>query len=169
MPCETVCTLCHGIWGRGGCHGNKPYGRHYYFISSTSLSDRISPFDGSRQLSVLSCCTLCRPPLEQLRADAACVAGGPGRREGSAEEVDDLPEGPAPVLAARRRLPLQHNPGHVRADAQPGRLEEHCVLWSLHISVVRPRCHYLIGKVAVMSSDVLQNSNVFRLREATEV
>lgn len=102
-------------------------------------------------------------------ADATCVAGGPGRREGSAEEMDDLPEGPAPVFSARRRLPLQHNPGHVRADAEPGRLEEHRILWSLHVSVVRLRCDYLIAKVAVMSSDVLQNSNVLGPREAVEV
>lgn len=83
--------------------------------------------------------------------------------------MDDLPEGPAPVLAARRRFPLQHNPGHVCADAQPGRLEEHRILWSLHVSVVRLHCDYLIAKVAVMSSDVLQNSNVFCPREAVEM
>lgn len=151
------------LWNLSKHHGNKPYGGHYYFISFTSLPDQISPF---RQLSVLLRCALCRPPVKQL---CACVAGGPGRREGSAEEMDDLPEGPAPVFAARRRLPLQYHPGHVRADAQPGRVDQHRVLRSLHVSVVRLRCHYLIAKVAVMSSDVLQNSNVFCPREAARV
>lgn len=152
------------------CLGNKPYGAHYYFISFTSLSDQISLFQQPQTaVSLVVLHPLQATPAKQLCTGDACVAGGHGRREGSAEEMDDLPEGPAPVLAARRRLPLQHNPGHVRADAQPGRLEEHRVLWSLHVSVVSIRlCDYLIAKVAVMSSDVLRNNNALCPREAVK-
>ena len=65
-------------------------------------------------------------------------AGGQGRRAGAPEEVDHLPQSPAPVLPARRRLPLQHHPGHVRPEANGGRLGEHRLLRGLHLPVVSP-------------------------------
>ena len=76
--------------------------------------------------------------LKRLRMSNHCAAGWHWRWEGAAEEVDHFLESSAVVLTAWRRLPLQHNPGHVCAHAQPRGLEEHRVLWSLHISVVRP-------------------------------
>lgn len=50
--------------------------------------------------------------------------------------MDNLSESPAPVFTTRRWVPLQHHPGHVCIDPQQRGLEEHCVLWSLHLTVV---------------------------------
>lgn len=71
-----------------------------------------------------------------------CVAGWHRRWESAAEEVDHFPEGSALVLSAWRWLPLQHNPRHVCAHAEPWGLEEHSVLWSFHVSVVRNKVYY---------------------------
>lgn len=97
----------------------------------------------SRRVPVLYSCTLYWPDIKQLQpTNSTCVAGRLGRREGSAEEMDNLSEGSTLVLSARRRLPIQHNPRHVCADTQPRGLEEHCVLRSLHIAVVRTQ-HFI--------------------------
>lgn len=72
-----------------------------------------------------------------LLTNSYCVAGWRWRWKGAAEEMDDVPEGSALVFSARWRLSLQHNPRHVCAHTQSGGLEEHSVLWSLHLSVVR--------------------------------
>ena len=132
------------------CHDNVPYGAHYYFMPFTRLSDPIKSncflrgivnSHRLRQVSVLCSCTLYWPHVKQLHICIACVAGRHGRREGAAEEMDNLPEGSALVLSAWWWLSLQHHPGHVCADAQPWRLEEHLILWSLHVSVVRTSYH----------------------------
>lgn len=88
-----------------------------------------------RQVSILYSCTIYWS--HNKRFTYICVAGRHGRWESVAEEMDDLPEGSAPVLPAWWWFSLQHHPGHVRADSEPRGLEEHCVLWRLHISVVR--------------------------------
>lgn len=146
------------------CYGNVPFGAHYHFMPFTSLSDPIkSHFCSSivnshhcRQVSVLYFCTLYWPHIKQLQpTNPTCVAGWLGRWEGSAEEMDDLPEGSTLVLSARWWLPLQHNPRHVCADTQPRGLEEHCVLWSLHISVVRTN-FYRFDTTPNKCSDILR-------------
>lgn len=86
--------------------------------------------------SCVSLMLLCPLVATLWRCIIVSVAGRHGGWEGPAEEMDHLPEGPAPVFAAWRWISLQHHPGHVCVDAQSRRLEEHCVLRSFHLSVV---------------------------------
>lgn len=89
-----------------------------------------------KQVSITYLCTLCWPHDKSLHTYTIYVAGGHGRWESVAEEMDDLLESSAFVLFVWWWFPLQHNPRHVCANSQPRGLEEHCVLRSLHISVV---------------------------------
>lgn len=128
------------------CHGSIPYSAHYYFMPFMSPS---GPHCSSEVLPTLTA-DRCQSYILALstghtwkssKPALSVFAGRHGRWESSAEEMDDLPEGSAPVLTTWWRLPLQHNPRHICADTQPRGLEEHSVLWSLHISMVRTVFH----------------------------
>uniref|UniRef100_A0A8B9PMB1 Semaphorin 4B n=1 Tax=Apteryx owenii TaxID=8824 RepID=A0A8B9PMB1_APTOW len=67
------------------------------------------------------------------------VQGGPGGRARPAAAVDDLPEGPAALLAPGRRLPLQRAAGHLRAHAGGAALEGDALLRRLHLAVEQGR------------------------------
>lgn len=129
------------------CFCSVPCGAYHHFrICTADLSDPIKSHlcvklredivytDLRCQISYCSASCWKKIPL---LTNSYCVAGWRWRWKGAAEEMDDVPEGSALVFSARWRLSLQHNPRHVCAHTQSGGLEEHSVLWSLHLSVVR--------------------------------